>query len=227
MTPTTAQTTAPTGHETRLYPPVARCRSTVRRHARSGPARLSGDEATRLVRSAAAGDHEAWAALVEEFSGLIAGIARAHRLGDADAADVAQATWMKLFERLGALNDPSRVAGWIATTARRECLHVLRHGQRVVALAPDAGEGEPVAAPDESLIVRERHAAVRQGFSRLAERDQMLLLHLLGSEPRRDYGEISARLGMPVGSIGPTRARALVRLRRELDEQGSLSLLEA
>jgi RNA polymerase sigma factor (sigma-70 family) len=178
--------------------------------------RLSFDDLAALVRGAAAGEPSSWAELVDEFDGLLWAVARAHRLREADAADVVQTTWAKLLEHLAGLNDPARVGGWLATTARRECLGVLRRAQRDVLYGdytPDYESPDPT--PDEVLLLSERDEALWRAFSRLRLSDQMLL-RLALAEPRPSYEEISAALDMPIGSIGPTRARALERLRREV-----------
>jgi RNA polymerase sigma factor (sigma-70 family) len=169
-----------------------------------------------LVVHAKEGDEQAWAVLVSRHAGLIWSVARAHRLADADAADVAQATWAALFEHLGAIREPAAVGGWIATTARRECLRVLRRNERVVCGAELPEPVDDGSEPDAQLLASERDAALWAAFGRLGARDQALL-RMLASEPAPSYEEIGAALGMPIGSIGPTRARALERLRRELD----------
>ena len=193
--------------------------------ARSARARRSGDEIARLVRSAARGDHAAWDALVDEFGAMVWAVARAHRLSDADAADVAQSTWLRLLERLHQINEPSRVGGWLATTARRECLRTLRLAQRQVLCGEEHLEREaPDAAPDEAVVLAERDQALWRCFERLRPSDQALW-RLLIADPRPAYEEISAALDIPIGSIGPTRARALERLRRELEREGELSLM--
>lgn len=190
--------------------------------------RRSGDEVARLVKQAAAGRQPAWDALVDEFGGMIWAIARAHRLDPADAADVAQTTWLRLLENLDRLSDPTRAGSWLATTARRECLRLLRHGQRHV-LTDDERLAE-LPSDEESLDDRvlrsERDAALWRGFGRLRPTDQALL-RLLTSDAELAYEDISAALDMPIGSIGPTRGRALVRLRRELDRDGTLALVGA
>jgi RNA polymerase sigma factor (sigma-70 family) len=187
--------------------------------------RLSGEALTQLVTSAACGEDSAWDALVGEFSSLIWAVARAHRLHEADAADVAQATWLRLVEHLSRLNDPSRVGAWLATTARRECLRVLRENGRNVLVGDEAIEPESSdPLPDDALLISERDDALRRSFSRLRASDQALL-RLLAAEPRPPYEEISAALDMPIGSIGPTRQRALNRLREELAGQGALDLM--
>jgi RNA polymerase sigma factor (sigma-70 family) len=169
----------------------------------------------QLVSRARQGDAEAWSALVSRYSGLVWSVTRAHRLGDADAADAFQATWVKLVEHLDALHEPAAVGGWLATTARRECLRVLRHTARTTCsdTLPDVADVGPEL--DARLLISEREAELWKAFSRLRQGDQALL-RMLAAEPAPSYQEISAALKMPVGSIGPTRARALERLRREL-----------
>ena len=194
---------------------------------KSADARLTGDELAGLVKSAAAGHETGWDALVREFGGLIWAAARTHRLRDADAADVAQATWLRLLEHLDDLREPARLAGWLATTAHRECLRVLRDFHRHVLFGDDAPEPQtPEAAAFEALLIAERDQALWDSFKRLRPSDQELL-RLLMADPRPAYDEISAALNMPIGSIGPTRARALERLQQELDSDGTLTLLRA
>ena len=201
------------------------CEAPVRQ---TGHGRLAPDELVALVTGAARGDQRAWEALVGEFSGMVWAIARAHRLGEADAADVAQTTWLRLFEHLDRISDPARVGGWLATTARRECLRTLRGAQRQVPFGDEAPYGEPLIDTPayDALIRAERDDLLRRCLGRLRSSDQALL-RLLTAEPRPAYDEISAALDMPIGSIGPTRARALERLRHELDSEGALALLAA
>ena len=185
-----------------------------------GRARRESATVARLVRAAASGDHGAWEALVDEFGGLVWAVARAHRLSAADAADVAGATWLRLVEHLGDLGEAERVGSWLATTARRECLRVLRHGQRQTPAGEDVDPqpSEPTDIAAE-LMTAERDVALWRAFGRLPERDRALL-RLLVADPAPSYDEISAALEMPIGSIGPTRARSLGRLRRELAREG-------
>jgi RNA polymerase sigma factor (sigma-70 family) len=180
-----------------------------------------------LFRSAAAGDQEAWDGLVREFGSTIRGIARRYRLGEADAADVEQTTWLRLLLHTHDVNDPRRLSAWLATTARRECLRVLQHRSRQLPIGDELPDIEaPAAAVDERLLIHERDAALRASFDNLVPADRTLL-QLCISEPRRSYREISASTGMPVGSIGPTRQRALDRLRRELIRNDSLPMVTA
>ena len=187
--------------------------------------RLPEARIVELVAGAAAGEQRAWNGLVHQFGGMVWAVARAHRLREADAADVSQTTWLRLLEHLGELKDPARVGAWLATTARRECLRVLREGDRRLLYGENAPE-HPSSdmAPDEAVLQSERHDALHRGFSRLRPSDQVLL-RLLMAEPRPPYEEIAAALEMPIGSIGPTRQRALERLRGELAAQGTLKLM--
>jgi RNA polymerase sigma factor (sigma-70 family) len=192
----------------------------VRPTRHSTGARRDGATVSRLVSAAARGDHAAWDALVDEFGGLVWAVTRAHRLSDADAADVAGATWLALVENLGRLRDAERVGAWLATTARRESLRVLRGAKRQVPTGDELAD-VPADAPDlgAELVTEERDTALWRAFDRLPARDQALL-RLLVAEPQPSYEEISAALQMPIGSIGPTRARSLERLRRELERDG-------
>ena len=169
-----------------------------------------------LVEAAAAGERSAWNALVDRFASTVWAIARAHRLSAADAADVSQTTWLRLLEHLGRIQQPERIGAWLATTARRESLHVLRMAGRQTPSGYDFDVVADVAAavgPDRGLIRSENAQLVSTLVERLPVRSQ-LLLRLLSADSPLSYKDISEALGMPVGSIGPTRARALEQLRR-------------
>jgi RNA polymerase sigma factor (sigma-70 family) len=193
----------------------------VDRSAPQPRARLSAPALVDLLDRAGRGEPRAWRELVDEFSGLAWAITRAHRLSDADAADVTQATFARLVENLDRLRDPLSVGAWLATTARRECFAVLRQQTRVLPVGDDMPDALDAGAPshDAALIARERDEALWHAFERLSSRDQALLRMLI-ADPTPSYEEISAALQMPIGSLGPTRARALERLRghaRDLD----------
>ncbi len=196
------------------------------RHARRPPEeRLSGDQVTALLIAAGEGDRNAWHALTRAFGPMIWAIASAHRLRNADAADVSQATWLALLEHLRDIKDPSRLGAWLATTARRECLRVLRERERRVLYGDDYPEhASPDPSPDDMLLLSERDAALWCSFARLRSSDQSLL-RLLMADPRPSYEEISAALDIPIGSIGPTRQRALARLREQLDDASALTVM--
>jgi RNA polymerase sigma factor (sigma-70 family) len=175
-----------------------------------------------LLAQAAAGDERAWNALVAQHTRLLWSVARSYRLDQADAADVVQTTWLRLLEHLSRIEDPTRLVGWLVTTARRECLRVLRRsGRERLTVDEDAAlelvdpEAEPVEA---RLITSERNATLWRAYRQLPERCQRLL-RIAVAMPQA-YHEISQALDMPVGSIGPTRARCLVTLRELLAKSG-------
>lgn len=175
---------------------------------------MSPDEVKELVASARAGQSRAWEAIVDRFAGSVWAAARSHRLSDADAADVFQTTWLRLLEHLDTLRNPDAIGGWLATTARNECLRVLRQQQRVVPTEDERIPDDSVPGRlDARLLAQERDAALWHAFGRISTRCQALL-RMLAAEPPPSYEEISGALAMPVGSIGPTRSRCLDKLRR-------------
>jgi RNA polymerase sigma factor (sigma-70 family) len=181
-------------------------------------ARVRGERPTEaLVEAAAAGEPQAWRELIDRYAVLIRSVCRSHRLGDADADDVAQLTWLRAVEHIGRLRDPDRFGAWICTTTRRECLRVLQGRKRVVPTCDEVRNPLFAAHVDEEEIAlaAERRVAVRQALTTLPDR-QRTLLRLLHSEREPSYETIGAQLGMPIGSIGPTRGRALERLRKEI-----------
>jgi RNA polymerase sigma factor (sigma-70 family) len=176
---------------------------------------VEGDYVAEMVGRAAAGDSEAWGWLVDQYSRLIWSITTEFRLFEGDAADVVQTTWLRLLEHIGRLNHPERVGAWLAVTARNECLRQLAARKKIV-LAHEDLELEAVApwAPeiDEPLLAVERAQILREAMEHLPHRWQRLM-ELLMADPPASYAEISDQLGLPVGSIGPTRGRCLDRLR--------------
>lgn len=195
-----------------------------RRNEATHRGRLASDQVGLLVTRAADGDEAAWNALIDEFGGLVWATTRAHRLSGADAADVFQTTWMRLVEKLDGIQDPARLGGWIATTARHESLNVIRRAVRLIPSSDDLPDLPSDAPhPDERLISEHDAIAVQTALERLGPRDRALL-RILAAEPTPSYAEISAALGIAIGSIGPMRARALTRLRREAARVGLSAL---
>jgi RNA polymerase sigma factor (sigma-70 family) len=186
---------------------------------------VSPDDTGLLVRSAANGDEVAWRGLVTRFSSLVWAVARAHRLSNADAADVYQTTWLRLAEHIGRIEHPDRVGAWLATAARRECLQSLRSAAKTAPTddmdrldtTPAVGNPteEAVLAAETEREDAARAAAMWRAFSRLSGRCRELLRILMATPPP-SYAEVAAALGLPLGSIGPTRARCLQRLREEM-----------
>ncbi len=175
------------------------------------------DVTASLLARAAQGDQRAWDQLVDGHTRLLWAVARSFRLDAADANDVVQTTWLRLVEHLDRIEDPARLVGWLVTTARREAMRVLRRSGRERP-APDesmmerADDSPPV---DASLLLDERNAALWQAYERLGDKCRQLL-RVAVYEPQA-YEEISAALGMPMGSIGPTRRRCLTQLRALLE----------
>ena len=172
-----------------------------------------------LVKRAAAGEREAWNALVRRFNGLIWSIVRQHRLSSEDAQDATQVVWLRLLESLGTLRDPSRVSAWLATTTRYECLRLIRLRRRTLSTVEDMLESrvDPVASPEEIVTEHDHQRGVFACMRRLGPRCRQLLEL---SAFKLHYQEIAKLLDMPVGSIGPTRKRCLDQLRKLLRAGG-------
>ncbi|WP_308257929.1 RNA polymerase sigma factor [Pseudonocardia lacus] len=180
------------------------------------------DEVAGAVRRAAAGDKDAWDAIVRSFSGLVWTVGSGHRLGPADTAEVLQTTWLRLLENLDRIREPERLGGWLATTARRESLRMLRLRGRELPTDDEhvfAREPAPGPSPEEAVLDRDRDRGLWRAFSKLPERCRMLLHLVIVLRP--PYAEVAETMGVPVGSIGPTRARCLERLRRLLVDDGN------
>ena len=169
------------------------------------------------VQAAISGEREAWNWLVDRYAPLVMGVASRYRLRAEDAADVSQGVWLKLVEHLDDIREPLALPGWIVTTTSREALRVLQSRQRTVEVDPQIGHTLEAASDagslDDELLRDERHHALREGLRELRPQHRDLLVLLL-EDPPLSYAEISRKLGIPVGSIGPTRARCLEALRR-------------
>ena len=169
-----------------------------------------------LVTRARDGDAQAWNALVDRFGPLIWSICRNYRLERADIEDVAQNVWLKLVGQLSRVRDPAALGGWLATTTRRECFRARQAADKFAPdgqVVDDLPEEDAVTAEDEVLLA-ERQAALREAFARLPASNQRLLA-MLASDPPVSYAQISAWLGIAIGSIGPNRRRSLHRLRND------------
>ncbi len=178
---------------------------------------------TELLAAAARGDEQAWNAIVERFSSLLWGVARAHRLGQSDAADVVQNTWLRLLDNIERIDRPEALPGWLATTARHESLSVLRRRGREHLVRDEDLGGRTADLDaidlDAALLADERDAQLWLCLARLSERCQRLLRILMACD-RPSYAAVSEALDVPIGSIGPTRMRCLRTLRGFVADSG-------
>ncbi|HEX5688124.1 MAG TPA: sigma-70 family RNA polymerase sigma factor [Ideonella sp.] len=185
------------------------------------------DDAT-LARRCRDGDAGAWPLLVARYQRLVYAIVTRMGLDEHVAADVFQAVFEKLVRHLPSLREPERLQAWIVTTAKREGLAARRHGQRQVSMTR-ADEGDDSQGTEEWDIADDNPGAEQQldelqqlhrlrlGLDRLDERcRELLLLVFRDDDDRLGYDEVSRRLNLPVGSIGPTRSRCLGKLRKLL-----------
>src|SRR5690349_17205050 len=176
-----------------------------------------------VLKAASEGEQEAWNVITDRFTNLLWAVARSYRLGTDDAGDVVQNTWLRLLENVTTIHHPEALPGWLATTARREALGVLRRqGRDVLARTDDqmTDVTDPLATElDTELLEDERDAQLWAALGKLSDRCQHLLKALMAVD-RPVYAEISEAFDMPIGSIGPTRMRCLEHLRRVMAESG-------
>ncbi|MGH2941236.1 MAG: RNA polymerase sigma factor [Solirubrobacteraceae bacterium] len=168
-----------------------------------------------LVRAACTSENDAWPSLVARYDRFVRTIVRSYRLQPSDVDNVVQTTWMRLYQHIDRLREPAAITGWLATTARREAMRLLQAQVREqLTDDPELGDNSACEFPDAHILAEEDRLVLAQAIAALPER-QRKLMTLLATQPDADYGRISATLGMPHGSIGPTRARGLTRLRRD------------
>lgn len=165
-----------------------------------------------LLEAAVRRDELAWNVLVSRYAALVKSVARSYRLNVRDAEDVNQTVWLRLVEHVGEIRTPEALPKWIVTTTRHESLRVIRARARMSLVDRVVDTADEAADTAETELLRaERDQAVRDGLAEL-EPKRRELLELLSTDPPISYRDISRRLGMPVGSIGPSRARSLARL---------------
>ena len=187
-------------------------------------------EVGALVQSAVDGDTAAWKAIVEGLSPLVWSVVRAHRLSDADGHEVYQTVWFRFAQHLGRIREPDKAGSWLASTARNECLKVIKSLRRLTPtddpqlldrVSEERTPEQSVLDSEEAAAQSERVRRLWQEFEALGERCRQLLRVLISSPPP-SYQEVSAALGIAVGSIGPMRQRCLRRLRARLDAREAL-----
>jgi len=180
-----------------------------------------------LVRACQEGDRRAWETLVHRYERLLYAIPLRCGLSEDDAADVFQTVCIKLLENLGKLRDERHLTGWLITTARHESWRVYRQKSRYMGLeeegagdAGDASSAPPGASllPQEAVLRLEEEQMVRRAVQELGDRCRTLLEWLYQTDPTPSYAEIAKRLNVPIGAIGPTRARCLQQLKKTLQK---------
>lgn len=180
------------------------------------PGYLTGE----LIGGAVAGDEQAWRTLVRMLSTVALRAAKAQRLGDADALDVCQNTWLSLARRLPAVREPTRLPGWVATTARRQAIRIAASRQSEVLLAgQEIARQPPEPSPEARTVLAERDRTLWQTVALLPAHQQHMLT-LLAERPELTYEQIAAELGIRPGSVGPLRKRCLDRVRAHLLARG-------
>ena len=193
---------------------------------------LSRRSDTDLIGAALDGQGAAWRELLSRYEGLIFALASRIGLSRPDAEDVFQNVSVKLYQHLSDLKSGHSLKAWLISVTRREAALLFRNKaprlfteeeriQGLPELLPPAF-GDQSPAPDEEIIAWERQSAVRQAFSSLPDKCRRLIKLLYGSDPPPTYAEVAASLGMPVGSVGPGRARCLEQIRDLLARSGEL-----
>lgn len=185
--------------------------------------RPTSDDLASLVRASVAGDETAWNELVRRHAGLVATVIRRFRLSTSDAQDVSQLVWLHLIEHLPKIREPAALPGWLVTTTRHECQRHLRLNSRSVSTDPATMSQISSGSDDidQDLLAAEQRQVLLAGLAELSD-EQRRFLALLVSDPPCPYAEISRILGMPIGSIGPTRIRTLEKLRETRSVQAYL-----
>lgn len=177
------------------------------------------DNSAELVRRIQKGDASAWHDMVDKYEPLLLWLARQHRLSTEDAEDAVQLTWLRCTEHIDQLIHADRLRAWLTVICRRESIRLATKGRREVPLNESqmsrliddsAWEGDPCTETTR----RDEHDRLRSAVAALPQRQRAVLVELLRQEGQ-SYLDLSRRVGLPVGSIGPTRQRALTRLRND------------
>ncbi|MCW3100752.1 MAG: polymerase, sigma-24 subunit, subfamily [Chthonomonadaceae bacterium] len=184
-----------------------------------------------LISACLTGDEVAWDALIDRYAALVFSVCVRMGMPQSDAEDIFQDVCLILFEHLEDIRDTARLSGWLISTTRREVWRASR--KRNVTLASELGEAEwemegaesvhPQKAtgnPEGAILALAEQQLMREAVERLPERCRMLLLQLYATDDPLSYQELAEKFSLPVGSIGPTRARCLQNLRKILQGLG-------
>lgn len=176
-------------------------------------------ETVELLLRAGKGDPGAWEEILRRYNGVVSRKVRGFGLQEADARDAVQMIWLRLAENIPRIQHPERLGGWLATTAARECLRLLHQGQRTPTLTDAVVDNlaDPAPGPEQRVVDAETTRTLRMLVAELPPRRRKLLRALFSDHPP-SYAELSRATGIPLGSIGPTRNRALHQLRQMLED---------
>jgi RNA polymerase sigma factor (sigma-70 family) len=193
---------------------LARPRSPARLRRTKPTGSAFDSELVSIVRAAQVGETAAWEALVNRFTPMLKATARSYRLCAADVEDVVQTTWAAAFANIARIREPEAIAGWLRVTAGREALRTIRRRQREIPVHEVRGSDPDEPTAERLLLLEERHEALHAALERLPIRQRSIVAALLSNkEPSQN--DLARRLTIPPGSIGPTRIRAITRLRRD------------
>ena len=171
---------------------------------------------TDLLRRTSDGDQAAWEEIMRRYRHLVLAKVRSFRLQDADTHDAVQMTWLRLAENHHRIQFPEQLGSWLTTTASRVCLSILHDAEHTSNDTAVENMADPSLGPEQHVIDQDTAQTLHDLIAKLAPRKRTLLQALLADEPPR-YAELARNTGIPPGSIGPTRARALRQLRQELE----------
>lgn len=204
---------APSQAEHRLH------RSVLRASTAAAGDVITTLDLSELVSQAARGDPAAWEEIIRRYSGLVAAKIRTFRLQDADTLDAMQITWLRLAENIHRIQHPEHLGGWLATTAARVCIYILHHANRTQSLTDAMVNtlADTTMNPEQRVIEARTAQILHTLVAELPPRRRRLLRALFTDQPP-SYAELSSTTGMPLGSIGPARNRALRQLRRMLHD---------
>ncbi|MGH4026867.1 MAG: RNA polymerase sigma factor [Pseudonocardiaceae bacterium] len=178
-----------------------------------------------LLRMLVEGDPAAWEEIVRRYRGLVVATVRSLGLQEADVLDAVQMTWLRLAENAHKVHSPQRFGGWLATTARREALHILRQHSKHQLVPTDVvatNVADPAVSPEQRLLHHETQRILGDLIAELSPLRRNLLCALFTDNPP-SYAEVARTVGIAQGGVGPTRARALHQLRCQLRGLGLIS----
>lgn len=178
----------------------------------------SDQDDTTLVQACLDGNESAWDTLIDRYSRLIYSIPLRYGVSQALADEIFQETCLIMLEKLGTLRDQARVGSWIITTTRRLCMQHWRQNKKIQTspIEDDMDFDSGEEAVEVNLLHIEQQHLVCQALVNMPSRDQALLRALYFEVPPKPYADIADSLNVPLGSIGPLRARSLQKLRREM-----------